>query len=194
MRPLQLLGLLALAVVLGGSTWAEDGPRQRTKAEPQRRRLEHTVVEVGVKAEDAEQVAYRKARQEVLGFLHQHNPPLAWHRSAEELDEFVVKDSVQTEEVPDQKMRDLGFRYQTTLKVKLEPGQLQEIAREHHRAEVGERHWLIGKILAGLVVLLGTIAVYFRLDEWTKGYYTTLLRLAAATVLASALGGLLLLP
>jgi len=35
------------------------------------------------------------------------------------------------------------------------------------------------KLLAGLVALLATICGYLRLDEWSKGYYTKWLRLAA---------------
>jgi len=35
------------------------------------------------------------------------------------------------------------------------------------------------KFLAGLVALFGTICGYLRLDEWSKGYYTKWLRLAA---------------
>jgi hypothetical protein len=35
------------------------------------------------------------------------------------------------------------------------------------------------KFLAGIVALLATVCGYLRLDEWSKGYYTKWLRLAA---------------
>jgi hypothetical protein len=56
----------------------------------------------------------------------------------------------------------------------------------------GRMLWL-GKILAGLVVLLTAGAGYFRLDEWTKGYYTTWLRIGAAGFVSAAVIGLLLI-
>ena len=47
--------------------------------------------------------------------------------------------------------------------------------------------FFLGKVLAGMVALLGGVAGYFRLEEATKGYYTTWLRLGVAG-LASAVG------
>jgi hypothetical protein len=41
------------------------------------------------------------------------------------------------------------------------------------------------KFLAGIVALLGTICGYLRLDEWSKGYYTKWLRLAAVGCLGA---------
>jgi len=46
----------------------------------------------------------------------------------------------------------------------------------------------------GLVtVLLGAVAGYVRLDEWTKGYYTGRLFLAAVAVVVAAGAGVVLL-
>lgn len=193
MRPVLVVSVLALAIGFGGLI-AGAAETTKTEASANRTSFSTTVTEVGMTPDDAEQVARRAARKVVLEFLRQHNPPLTWRRSAEDLDRFVEKDSVQTEEIADENFRNLGFRYRTTLKVEVKPRDYREILESDYHHELEERHWLVGKVLAGLVVLLGTIAVYFRLDEWTKGYYTMWLRLGAATLLASVLGGLLLLP
>ena len=55
-----------------------------------------------------------------------------------------------------------------------------------------ERMIWLGKILAGLVVLLAAAAGYFRLDEWTKGYYTTWLRVGTAGFIGASILLLLL--
>lgn len=198
MRPVHYMSLLALAVLLGGlaAHAAADSPRHAAKTDIDRTSFSKTITEFGLSAEDAEQVARKTARTEVKEFLRHQDPPLVWRRPTDELDKFVVKDSVQTEEITEQeqKLRELGFRYRTTLKVEVKPRDYREILEADYQHELEQRHWLVGKALAGLVVLLGTVAVYFRLDEWTKGYYTTWLRLGAATLLASVLGGLTLLP
>ncbi len=61
--------------------------------------------------------------------------------------------------------------------------QIQEenrLAEEKDRVKVmRNRMVFLVKFLAGLVALFGTICGYLRLDEWSKGYYTKWLRLAA---------------
>jgi hypothetical protein len=44
-----------------------------------------------------------------------------------------------------------------------------------------ERMLFLLKIMGGLVALMATVAGYIRLDEWSRGYYTNWLRLAALT-------------
>jgi hypothetical protein len=60
---------------------------------------------------------------------------------------------------------------------------VQRVAREHR---VLERHKLLGRVLAGLVIALVVIAGYLRLEEATRGYYTQMLRLAAVTLVSLA--------
>jgi hypothetical protein len=59
--------------------------------------------------------------------------------------------------------------------------------RDMARAEASQRRQLlVGKVLAGIVVVLLVVSGYLRLEEWSRGYATRLLRLAAAIVLALA--------
>ncbi len=54
---------------------------------------------------------------------------------------------------------------------------------------VQSRHWLVYRILASLVALFLVVFGYIKLEELTRGYYTTLLRLGAgAVVLLTVLG------
>ena len=59
--------------------------------------------------------------------------------------------------------------------------EMQQVAREHR---MKERQGLVARVLAGLVALLLVAGGYLRLEEATRGYYTTLLRGAALVVLA----------
>jgi hypothetical protein len=61
-----------------------------------------------------------------------------------------------------------------------------ELARREQSNLAQQRLELTGRGLAVLTALLGAIAGYIRLDEWTKGYYTGRLRLAAVVVVALA--------
>ncbi len=49
-----------------------------------------------------------------------------------------------------------------------------------------DRMLFLLKIMVGMVALLATVAGYIRLDEWSKGYYTNWLRLAAMSCIAVA--------
>jgi hypothetical protein len=68
--------------------------------------------------------------------------------------------------------------------------EIQKVARQHRMTQ---RQWLLGRVLVGLVALLLVAGGYLRLEEATRGYYTTLLRAAALTVLALVGAGLWLL-
>ena len=52
---------------------------------------------------------------------------------------------------------------------------------------------LMVRVLAALVALLAAVACYLRLEDATKGYYTTLLRLAAVGFVALVGAGIWLL-
>jgi hypothetical protein len=62
----------------------------------------------------------------------------------------------------------------------------RELARREQSHLAQHRLEVTARGLAVLTVLLGVIAGYIRLDEWTKGYYTGRLRLAAAVLAAAA--------
>ena len=55
----------------------------------------------------------------------------------------------------------------------------QELSRLERADRSGERMEEAARGLGLLTVLLGAVAAYVRLDEWTKGYYSGRLFLAA---------------
>jgi hypothetical protein len=59
---------------------------------------------------------------------------------------------------------------------------------------VTQRHWLAARILASFIALFLVIFGYIKLEELTRGYYTTLLRLGAGAVVVLAVLGLFLTP
>jgi hypothetical protein len=72
------------------------------------------------------------------------------------------------------------------IKVAINAENWKQIQKENRLAEdqdrvqvMRSRMVFLVKFLAGLVALFGTICGYLRLDEWSKGYYTKWLRLAA---------------
>jgi hypothetical protein len=77
--------------------------------------------------------------------------------------------------------------------VKLTAEQVKEFREEARKIRVGGRMKSTGLVLAGLIALLLVGGGYLRLEEATKGYYTTLLRVGAVTVLGILILSLLTL-
>jgi len=87
--------------------------------------------------------------------------------------------------------------YRVRLRVQVSPQGLTEIRalshqeHVHQRKERMEQRMLpLARLLVGLIALLGAVAGYVRLDEWSKGYYRTWLRLGATGLVAATWAGL----
>jgi hypothetical protein len=74
--------------------------------------------------------------------------------------------------------------------VEVTPQGWEELAREQRADRAGSRMEFAARGLGLLTVLLGAVAGYVRVDEWTKGYYSGRLFLAA-TALVAGLGTLI---
>jgi hypothetical protein len=88
----------------------------------------------------------------------------------------------ETRELADQKTE----TRRVWLKVVFNPETWKQIQKENRLAEdqkrlkvTKSRMVFLVKILVGIVALLLTVCGYIRLDEWSKGYYTQWLKLAA---------------
>lgn len=68
-------------------------------------------------------------------------------------------------------------------KVGLTPGYLGALQKAAQQERVHDRHLILLRVLAGLVVLLLVTTGYLRLEEMTRGYATALLRAMALLVL-----------
>jgi len=78
----------------------------------------------------------------------------------------------------------VGFR------VEVLSSDLQDIYRQEQVYRIGQRQLFLARLLALVVAGLAAIATYLRLDEATKGYYTTLLRVGSIALVAMVGAGL----
>jgi hypothetical protein len=60
--------------------------------------------------------------------------------------------------------------------------------------EAKQRQWWMAKLMLAALALFGTLGLYYRFDERTKGYYTNWLRVGALAMLALAGYGIVHLP
>lgn len=132
----------------------------------------------GKTAEAAREDALKQAREKVVEHLSQkYGSPV-----------LLREDTLQrmTQEVGPPKEEELpvsGLVMKVTLTVQVKPEHVQEWQQQARELRMGERQRVAGLGLGGVVVLLLVVVGYLRLEDATKGYYTTWLRLAAASVL-----------
>lgn len=69
----------------------------------------------------------------------------------------------------------IGMMHRIVLEVPVTPEVRNFLIQRERDVRVQERMLWLGKIMAVLIVLLTAATGYLRLDEWTKGYFTTYL-------------------
>jgi hypothetical protein len=134
---------------------------------------------------EAWQAAEAKTMEKLRDYFQDQGLPVAYMPPITELRPLLARNWKYKEEskvFPEPVNRTMHW---VTLEIPLVPelrGVLIQREREHR---MQERMIWVGRILAGVVVLLIALAGYFRLEEWTKGYYTTWLRLATVGFIGS---------
>src|SRR5262249_9207341 len=144
------------------------------------------VVGYGKTLEDAHQEALREARAQLATWLAEHAPPFVWNPTAEYIEDRLVKEKL----VEDKDFDKTGPVKERTLKLELSTKDYREMVSKDRAARSNLRMIFLGKMLAGLVAVFGAFAGYFRLEEATKGFYTTWLRLGAVGLVAMVGAGL----
>jgi hypothetical protein len=71
------------------------------------------------------------------------------------------------------------------LNLELHDHQLSLLLQEDRRERSVERLYSGGRILGGLIVALLALIGYVRLDDWTKGYFSTALKLSAIALVVA---------
>jgi hypothetical protein len=152
---------------------------------------------------EAVEDALEKAAGKVKAFLREQKPAVAWSPSAAWVREHLA-DVEQAKRLDDVDLGGAVGKVQCwSVRVSITPSRYREIVREdrEYRAQQekanrevrsGERMLLLGKVLAGLLVLLLGVVGYIRLDDVTKGAYTRWLRVGLGGVFAVACAVLLL--
>ncbi len=145
-----------------------------------------TVVGTGETLDNAKEDACTKAWEKLVEFLREHEPSLEWTPSVG----FVRKNfATHWGSEENAHLEGVGPVMQVPLYVELTPAKGELIVEQDKQFRVENRMNHLLKIFGGLVVLLAAVAGYMRLDEWSKGYYTGVLRVAAVIfIVASAAG------
>jgi hypothetical protein len=135
--------------------------------------------------EKAKESAIRAAVEKLHEHLLEQDPPIAKYPTTEFVRKMLLEDQEKVIEEPDPIAERAGKKemmYKMTVAVKVKP---QDVRSMRSRDRASEALW----VLAGLGGLAGVLAVFFRIDSWTKGYLTSWLVLGTVGA-ASLLAGL----
>jgi hypothetical protein len=149
----------------------------------------------GTNPKEAEPMALQEAREKVLDYLAGQNPPFRWKPDLDYVQTNLVKGKKEQDakvDIPG--MKEVILTVEMTEKTYNDMVEQDKKFRLEERKEISkERQTLLGKLLAGLLAGLVAVAGYLRLDEATKGYYTTWLRVASVALVATIGAGAWLL-
>ncbi len=170
--------------------------------------------------DEAIKSALEKARDKVTEYLRSQSPPIEWSPDPAWIQEKLVRDLI-ADQTKDLEFKDSHavkvanhtalvettpfdvagkrmFRAAVRVEVnQLARSEIEDQERQYQHKERIERatarQGVMVRVLGGLVALLVVIACYLRLEDATKGYYTTLLRLAAVAFVLLVGAGIWLL-
>jgi len=171
--------------------------------------------------EEAVDDALDRARDKVNEYLRAQSPPMEWPidpaylrqkmwRDIKPEDEAfkalhwekAVKKTINNKQVQleTKSFEGLGDMYRAAIHVSVLPDNQAEFKRQEELYQTKQREGrathrqtILVRVVAGLVAVLAAIAFYLRLEDATKGYYTTLLRLAAVAFVTLVGAGIWLL-
>jgi hypothetical protein len=138
----------------------------------------------------AEQIALEFAREWVADeYLAKHYPGLGWTPSPEYLRDNGV---IGLEGSAKEQVIDGELMYVASARAEIKPDHLQKMKEEARKEHMKDRQLLAARVLGGVVALLVVVAGYLRLEDVTRGYYTTLLRLTAGALITMVVAALFL--
>jgi hypothetical protein len=144
----------------------------------------------GPTAAIAKDWAMKHAQERVETLLRERFAADGWKPNEEQLSaDYLIRHEVVTpqgEPEPSPGINDNEKAMVARYKVELTPSYLKEVQRLAREQRVQERHLVLARLLGWMVVLLLVVAGYLRLEDMTRGYATTLLRLGAFTLVAVA--------
>jgi hypothetical protein len=143
----------------------------------------------GATIEQAKQKALIEAQKKLIEFLREQSPPIAWEPSLEYIHDHLVK-NIHEKELPNSQ----GKSPAVDMKVEISANQVAEMRQLDHRVRVNGRLASLARLLAIVVAALAAVSGYIRVDLWSKGSYTNLLRLALTALLVLISVGVWYLP
>lgn len=203
---LLLVGVAILGLGTQSASAQSKKSRGRTptvSAEASNRHWECDVTGEGNSPELAERVALVRAKDKLLDHLGSQAPIVESALSEEVINEFILSTLVKKKQAhspePDgDPIAHGSFAVDLHLELdKQEDRELRKRVREsvemHRQEEVGRRIFFLGRGLIGLVTVLGAFAGYLRMEDATKGYYTTWLRVGTIGFVSAVVAGLWLI-
>jgi hypothetical protein len=136
--------------------------------------------------DDAKKLALDEAREKIGEYLAKQDPPIEWRPDVEYLRRNEMVNFSESEPAEFGLEKDLR---KVTATVKVTSTTFQDMQDQDRKFRSRDRQTFLGKILAVIVAGLAAVAVYLRLDEATKGYYSLWLRLGSAALVASVAAG-----
>jgi hypothetical protein len=133
---------------------------------------------------------------------------LGWDEDAKDLKAQVKEQTINghtvlVEAVPFEKLGipgGAGKMHRAAVRVEVGPSARSEFERQEQSYQAKQRHdrsagrqGILARVLVGVIAVLVAVACYLRLEDATKGYYTTLLRLAAVAFVVVVGAGIWLL-
>ncbi|HLW65366.1 MAG TPA: hypothetical protein VKS79_08615 [Gemmataceae bacterium] len=205
MRASIIASLIILALLgLGLRGWVDEASPPKAVAQETTNRAEKTgrvvaPVEKGTfiwkasvaggfhtKIEDAKKDALLAASRKFADYLEDKHPEIAWTPSPEFVDKYLVKGSHEETRTPET-VADSPLLYQIRLDVELNADNQKEVekaAREYH---IQTRLFTLFRWVGSLILLLGGIAGFIRVDDWKKGYLTLPLRAIVIVLVAAGI-------
>ena len=195
MRPTRVAGLVMIWMLIN-ATWAFSQGKPQSHFRESKSRASTKVVSeenasnmkweadgFGLTEKDAENVALDQVCKEVGDYLVQ-NGLRDWRPEVSDIRSFTIpifRNKEATFEDPE-----LGKMQHVTVVVELTPKAIRDFQREARHQRAGDRMMAMSKGLGMLVALLVALGGYFRIEEATKGYYTTWLRLSTVGFIGTA--------
>jgi hypothetical protein len=159
--------------LLAGDKTGKKGARPKTPQEP----LETTVVGEDASKDVAESLALVHAQHELEVYLKSQTP---------RINRLPSKDYILSHLLSNRQEREDQGKVRIAFEMKVGEKQYQDMLKDELREDKEERDAValdrmtgLGKILAVVVAFLVALTGYLRLEETTKGYYTTWLRIGA---------------
>jgi hypothetical protein len=136
---------------------------------------------------DAWRSAETQARLELIKHFRQQGLALERAPRVEDLRPMLTGALSKKPDPEEKFFEGVGLMQRYVIELPVTPAMRSYLIQQDRQQRSQERMIWLGKILAGLVVLLAAAACYFRLDEWTKGYYTTWLRVGTAGFIGASI-------
>jgi hypothetical protein len=139
----------------------------------------------GIDVRSARRDALKQARGYVLVYLQSLYGEFNWHPN----DEYLLQTGIATPigEPQEVMLPVSGKSFKVSMHVQVLPSHLPDVQHHIREDRMAERHRLTALGLAAVVVALLVLMGFLRLDEWTKGYFTT--PLAVLALLLAGLAG-----